>query len=97
MGRRLRTIIAGLAVVALIVVAVVALTTQPGEASAQIGVQGTSAATTQRGSASQDCDECTGQGDAQGSGDGAARGCDRCGAQSTGQAGDSGGGDSCGN
>lgn len=72
MGRRVTTLVAGVAVLTLILVAVVALATQTGQASAQAGQPdaGTAAgASVQTDAAVQDCGGCAGQGQgAQGSG-----------------------------
>ena len=108
MGKRLTAIVAGVAVLALVVVAVVALATQTGPASAQVAQPDTGAAvgaSVQTDAAGQDCGDCAGQAEGaatQGSGDGAAQectGCDAQGAQAdgqtAGQAGQSGDGEAC--
>ena len=111
MGKRLTTIIAGVAVLALVVVAVVALATQTGEASAQVAQPDNGSAvgaSVQTDDAAQDCGECAGQAEgAQGSGNGASPECPSSGAaqdcpsvdaqdgQTSGQAGQSGDGEAC--
>lgn len=85
MGRRLTTILAGIAVLALVVLAVVALTTQTGQASAQAGQSSNGAASVQPGAGGQECGDCPGQvqgAAAEDPGDGApAPDCDGCGVQ----------------
>lgn len=103
MGKRLTTIIAGVAVLALVVVAVVALATQTGQASAQVVQPDTGAAvgaSVQTDAAGQDCGDCAGPAEgvsAQGSAAAAQEcpGCDAQGAQTDGQTGQSGDGEAC--
>ncbi len=108
MGKRLTTIVAGVAVLALLVVAVVALATQTGQASAQVAQPDTGAAvgaSVQTDPAGQDCGDCAGQAEGavtQGSSDGAAQDCTGCeaqggqtGGQTSGQSGQSGDGEAC--
>lgn len=84
MGKRLTTIVAGVALVALVVLAVVALTTQAGQASAQAGQPDPIAGSAQGGPGGQECVACPGQiesGAAQDPVDGAAPDCAGCGVQ----------------
>jgi hypothetical protein len=104
MGRRLTGIVAGAAVLALVIVAVVALATQTGQASAQTGQADTGVAvgaSAQTDAAGQDCGDCAGpsQGAAGGSTDGTIQECPgydtQAGRQPSGQTGNSGDGEAC--
>ena len=84
MGRRITTIVAGVAVMALVVAAIVALTTQTGQAAAAPDKAATAGATAQDCPTGQDCGGCAAQGAGaatQQTEDGAAQDCNGCGAR----------------
>lgn len=85
MSKRITTIVAGIAVMALVVAAIVALTTQTGQAAGAPDKAATAGATAQDCPTGQDCGGC----DAQGAGaatqqtdDPAAQDCSGCGVES---------------
>jgi hypothetical protein len=102
MSRRITTVVVGVAVMALVVAAIVALMTQTGQAAVAPDKAATAAAA-QDCPAGQDCGGCASQGagatTTQQAGDGAAQDCDGCsggsGASVGGQTTGSGSGDCC--